>query len=138
MTPESQRIAIAEACGIELQQCVRPRQYVTADMAMDAGDRSMEGSLYSEEEWEQIEPPDYLNDLNAMHEAEKVLMEEDRSIGCSSNPSDHAPLKYDIFLMHVVCGHKGNYSPFDYFKRSTATASQRAEAFLRTLNLWKD
>jgi len=37
---------------------------VTDDMAMDAGDRSREVSINSEEEWEQIEPPDYLIDLN--------------------------------------------------------------------------
>lgn len=29
------------------------RQFVTREMAIDAGDRSMEGSLYSEEKWEQ-------------------------------------------------------------------------------------
>src|SRR5207237_96201 len=32
------------------------RQYVTRDMANDAGDPSMEGSLYSDEEWQQTAP----------------------------------------------------------------------------------
>ncbi len=32
---------------------VSSRQYVTRDMAIDAGDESLEGSLYSEDEWEQ-------------------------------------------------------------------------------------
>ncbi len=120
MTPEAQRIAIAEACGIELQRCVRPRQYVTADMAMDAGDRSMEGSLYSEEEWEQIEPPDYLNDLNAMHEAEKVLGEFGSKIWAQYARNIR---KGDIVALSGELIH--------------ATAAQRAEAFLRTLGLWK-
>ena len=32
---------------------VSERRFVTRDMASDAGDLSLEGSLYSEEEWEQ-------------------------------------------------------------------------------------
>ncbi len=32
---------------------VSSRQYVTRDMAIDAGDESLEGSLYSDDEWEQ-------------------------------------------------------------------------------------
>lgn len=34
---------------------VSSRQYVTRDMAIDAGDESLEGSLYSGDEWE-LEP----------------------------------------------------------------------------------
>jgi hypothetical protein len=33
------------------------RQYVSREMALDAGSPEMEGSLYSEEEWEQTQPP---------------------------------------------------------------------------------
>ena len=32
---------------------VSNRQHVTRDMAIDAGDESLEGSLYSDDEWEQ-------------------------------------------------------------------------------------
>lgn len=32
------------------------RRYVTRDMAIDAGDRALAGSLYSDEEWEQTSP----------------------------------------------------------------------------------
>ncbi len=53
----------------------------------------------------------YFNDLNAMHEAEKVLIGEQEAEYADS-----------------LCG---NGSVF-------ATAAQRAEAFLRTLNLWTD
>lgn len=60
--------------------------------------------------------PDYLNDLNAMHEAEKVL--------------------------HLEIGLWGGYCGFlvkdnTWFSAVGATASQRAEAFLKTLNLWE-
>lgn len=36
---------------------VSDRQYVTRDMARDAGDMALEGSLYSEEEWEPTTQP---------------------------------------------------------------------------------
>ena len=61
--------------------------------------------------------PDYLNNLNAMHEAEKVL---------------------------DIVAERGDY--WDYLSFITggedemiyATASQRAEAFLRTLDKWEE
>lgn len=34
-------------------EMVDDKRYVTLDMAIDAGDRSMEGSVYSNEQWEQ-------------------------------------------------------------------------------------
>ncbi len=52
--------------------------------------------------------PDYLNDLNAMHEAEKVLQGEQ--------------------LTEYV----------ERWVEWNSTAAQRAEAFLRTLGPWKD
>jgi nanoRNase/pAp phosphatase (c-di-AMP/oligoRNAs hydrolase) len=61
--------------------------------------------------------PDYLNDLNAMHEAEKVLTREQ--------------LDTYLYELHELIGH-------NHIERYavTATAAQRAEAFLKTLNLW--
>jgi len=59
------------------------------------------------------EPPDYLNDLNAMHEAEGFLCGEDWARYFDS-----------IRICGAACGVR-------------ATAAQRAEVFLRTLNLWK-
>lgn len=58
--------------------------------------------------------PNYYGDLNAMHEAEKVL-----------SPSQ----RVDYRLSLQFCLGKEDY---------WATAAQRAEAFLRTLNLWKE
>ena len=61
------------------------------------------------------QPPDYLNDLNAMHEAEKVL---------TSPQWD----KYTVALLFAT----------EHRMFCAATAAQRAEAFLKTLNLWTD
>lgn len=60
--------------------------------------------------------PDYCTDLNAMHEAEKVIM--------------HADLLFE-YGMHISNSHQ-----FEYLLR--ATARQRAEAFLRTLGKWEE
>jgi hypothetical protein len=56
MTPEAQRIAIAEACGW------RTKRSVTFDPSGTILPFSGPPAY-----------PDYLNDLNAMHEAEKML-----------------------------------------------------------------
>ncbi len=62
--------------------------------------------------------PDYLNDLNVMHRAEKTLIK-----------SGHSEKYYDELVSVTTC---------DRFILIHATAAQRAEAFLRTLNLWDD
>ncbi len=59
--------------------------------------------------------PDYLSDLNAMHGAEKVL-------------TDHTGYVQRLSWIVKPCD-----TPFFLLH---ATAAQRAEAFLRTLNLW--
>ena len=59
--------------------------------------------------------PDYPNDLNAMHEAERTMGDPQLWV------------EYQSYLSDVM-GHVG----WLYH----ATASQRAEAFLKTLNLW--
>jgi hypothetical protein len=86
---EEQRIAIAEACGWK------------------TGYRDPEA-------WHPL--PDYLNDLNAMHDAEKVLNEKQEDIMNST-------------LWDIMDGRKYLWH---------ATASQRAEAFLRTIGKWKE
>jgi hypothetical protein len=70
--------------------------------------------------------PDYLNDLNAMHEAEKVL-------------SDGQRMTYYGHLVSIARKSLGidpcesHYQP----KFTThATAAQRAEAFLCTVGRW--
>ncbi len=92
MTPEAQRIAIAEACGWTDTQIIDGK-------------------------YGQTDVPDYLNDLNAMHEAEQVLF----------GRNDWSSCKYDEYLDVATSSWKWN-----------ATASQRAEAFLRTIGKWEE
>lgn len=64
--------------------------------------------------------PDYLNDLNAMYGAEKILSREQR-------------WAYLDALQEIA----GKLST-DEWDAITASAIQRAEAFLKSLSLWKD
>lgn len=63
--------------------------------------------------------PDYLNSLDAMHDAEKVLsslQSDDYSLRLSRNPNGSYRYKHAMF----------------------ASAAQRAEHFLKTMGLWKE
>ena len=104
MNPEQQRVAIAEACGWKTDKrglgWLSPRGYYASE-------------------------PDYLNDLNAMHEAEKVL-------------TDEQDLEYSEALEQVVEGRYLTNNSEDMRRLRSATASQRAEAFLRTIGKWKE
>lgn len=64
--------------------------------------------------------PDYCNDLNAMNEAEKSLDDD-----CKNG--------FRLELLNVT-GSKH----FGSFEHIHATARQRAEAFLRTLDKWEE
>jgi hypothetical protein len=99
MKPEEQRIAIAEACG--WTQCQWNGAYDTLK-----GVPPIRPSLFQD-------IPDYLNDLNAMHEAEKVLTAE----------------------QIMLYAQKLHFSVWHYHKYM-ATAAQRAEAFIRTIGKW--
>jgi len=113
MNAEEQRIAIAEACGLTF-------------IVKERGDGQIE-SLTVNKHGQLINIPDYLNDLNGMHEAEKTLTQE--QISDIHNG-------YVINLKGVVM-----YSRAAKMKGGeliTSTASQRAEAFLRTLGKWKE
>ena len=69
-------------------------------------------------------PPNYCGDLNAMHEAEKVLL-ADADTG----------YEYDMELNGVCeCWEDG---VMNYMKLWHATARQRAEAFLRVVGKWR-
>mgnify|MGYP000895397431 CR=1 FL=1 len=105
MTPEAQRIAIAEACG---WTNVAPR--IVKNVKHQGDDITV--GIWSDNGW----IPDYLNDLNAMHEAEKVLNEK----------QDHI---MNDTLWDMCEGRKYLWH---------ATAAQRAEAFLRTIGKWEE
>ena len=100
MKPEAQKIAIKEACGW------RPD-------SRGLGWLSPQGCYDPE--------PDYLNDLNAMHDAEKVLS---RGVGY------HQSCGFGLYrtALAEVCDEQ---HPID------ATAAQRAEAFLRAVGKWE-
>jgi len=63
---------------------------------------------------------DPVNDLNAMHEAEKVFR--------TRHTTDFIEMRNWLF---EICGRNADFAWH-------ATAAQRAEAFLRTLGKWKD
>lgn len=106
MSPREKQIAIAKVCGWQV-------------ITDSAGTHNIPPNTSIVEFMGMGEPlldlPDYLNDLNAMHEAEKVLTEEQND-------------KYLVILSWSVV------SQAEMAHRATAT--QRAEAFGLTLNLW--
>jgi hypothetical protein len=121
MTPEEQRVAIAEACG--WTATVDDDQFWRATRA----DGSMTSDLWCSMSsvWN-VGIPDYLNDLNAMHDAEKVLGILER--GTYQN------------ILGLACGgiREDDGGHFVSHRESIhATAAQRAEAFLRTIGKWR-
>lgn len=99
MSPKAQRIAIAEACGWS-----------------DFWVGELTGVYGSNPNGSEAAVPDYINDLNAMHEAEKMLdgLQKD---------------DYSDFIKSLA---GTGFYPIH------APAAQRAEAFLRTLGKWRD
>lgn len=116
MKPDEMRIAIAEACGWTFEylgNCwsgdlysVKPPGRLKQTYTREAAIKTL---------------PDYLNDLNAMHEAEKTL--------------------YRGIEQHLYW--QGGYGKFKTILGETcdepysATAAERAEAFLRTIGKYK-
>jgi len=101
MKPEQQRIAIAEFCGWTYG--------------------NFNWFLHGENQ-DVVSCPDYLNDLNAMHEAEKLLNHEQRNTYINlldGMPDDSDPVQHD-------------------FQWCCSPAPQRAEAFLRAIGKWED
>ncbi len=75
---------------------------------------------------------DYCSDLNAMHEAEKVLDEAQvEAYGITLWTLIHPKHTIEVIT-------KGCFSGKGVFMAVHATAQQRAEAFLRTVGKWKD
>ena len=120
MKPEAQRIAIAEACGWKAWD--HPDVKSVTWKWLYPGDHVMspKGRIVP---FDDI--PDYLHDLNAMHEMEKTLTKSQR-----------VAYEGTLTAMWWACAQKGGET--SSWMHIHATAAQRAEAFLRTLNLWKD
>lgn len=111
MTPEQQRIKIAEACGI------------TEEIHNVVG-KGLVYAVKNESGLIERMVPDYLNDLNAIHEAEKVLCDAING-QCK---------KYYENLFYTLMRDGGEPSRFGMLH---ATASQRAESFLKTIGKWQ-
>ncbi len=126
MSPEKQRIAIAEVCGwqmvSEFENALheKVRQYRKTIAPED-------GVYARAMEWEL---PDYLSDLNAMHEVEGVEV---------SKNGYNFQVEYMVQLENVALRRRPNCTSLEVrFWLSVATAAQRAEAFLRTLGKWEE
>lgn len=129
MKPEEQRIAIAEACGWKHHKGEEPTYGGTFKQAgwMSPANR------FNRSDWTSKTAnglPDYLNDLNAMHEAEKLF--DDKSIDTKSLYWDY------LALIAMPEPFPGDDTFLRDYVMIRATAAQRAEAFLRTIGKWKD
>jgi hypothetical protein len=98
VSPENQRLEIAKECGYEL-----------LPIPQNAAQKTWQKHGVT------VLLPDYLNDLNAMHEAEITLTPDQK-----------------MTLITRDC--MGDRLTRTHF----ATAAQRAEAFLRTIGKWED
>lgn len=105
MTEQEQQIEIADFCGWKpIYKRIHPEMSNAGFMLDPKGNMRM--------------PPNYLHDLNAMHEAE-----------------ENAPaMKYYENLCVASCA----TILIGYRHLWHATAAQRAEALLRTIGKWKD
>lgn len=126
MTPEKQRIAIAEACGLDVSRSPNPDpadRWKTCYFTPEAA-KQRRASWPSSAVVKVI--PDYLSDLNAMHEAEQLLTDNQ----CQQHFDNLAKAtNAELETLGTVYG-------VMHFRMYNATAAQRAEAFLRTLSLW--
>ena len=102
MTNEQINAAIAEACGWK-----RKKNYWLTPEGCEA---------FS---WDIA---DYCNELNAMHEAEKVLKGYEQIA---------------TYVWHLE-NRSGDWSTDEHMMATHATARERAEAFLRTLGKWEE
>lgn len=125
LTVEEKRIKIAEALGWVKQTPENRQNQYGQDEWRKEGVRTPEG-------WDghyEHDLPWYFHDLNAMHEAEKLLPEDKRGL-------------YVEWLSGERTRSESGYIGYierpgaDFWGLAHPTAAQRAEAFGKTLNLW--
>jgi len=128
MTPKQQRIAIAEECGWKWIQTnsVAFSGLIGTDSSHSGNIRYQGTNDPSNDHLPTYGKaiPDYLTDLNAMHEAEKVLT-EGQIYSYTGNLCKLMPHTKIFPSVHV-----------SWTETVRATAAQRAEAFLRTIGKW--
>lgn len=150
MSPKKQRIAIIEALGWSKS---------SGFMEYDGGKLPWTMWNRKGQEVGDDEIPDYLNDLNAIHnDVEPLILKSTKPY--SSRVQDHEPWRYQTHLRKIVgaelreervlSGTKDEdgveivlityvYASYaESLKVIRATASQKAEAILKTLNKWEE
>ncbi len=140
MNEQEINAAIAEAVGTDKWYAVEKAGWYYRPNARGYTNRIEEAGRYTKEDARRllvrgepmsivrIPPPNYVADLNAMHEAEKLFEREESLEAFAEN------------LAVVVFGECPDallrYS--DAARLVSAKPRQRAEAFLRTLGKWRD
>jgi len=115
MKPEAQRIAIAEACGWDFDP-KQAHEWKSRGRWV-SGPNGIPAMVFRHS------IPDYLNDLNAMHDAEVL------------HKLHHYPLREAYYPKLITICDAEKATDFPLWM---ATAAQRAEAFLRTINKWEE
>jgi len=124
MKPEKQRIAIAKACGWTwTNQCPEHgKQTIKFWLNKHTGRKRYYDYLL----------PHYLDDLNDMADAEETLTGE--QLYLYGNILDRVTLPENKKEMAYIHGPEAGMYP----ELLRATATQRAEAFLRTVGRWEE
>jgi len=127
MTKEKQRIVIAEFCGAKHVQFLGKKAWTFESYP------NPENLLCPMEHGEcLIDVPNYPNDLNAMHKAEKLVI-NDSSNGHCLFGSYLKNLEIIVLRDRDIDPDPSEWNAFIAF----ATAAQRSEAFVKTLGLWE-
>ncbi len=113
MTPNEQRIAIARACGWKNFNSASHEGSIQYGQPPNAPHNS----------WEL---PNYLNDLNAIAEARKIL---------NSDQQIQFSIKVGKFVTQTL---RANQSAWMDFRLIDSSAGCQSEMFLRTLGLWQE
>jgi hypothetical protein len=114
VTDNEINVLIAEACGWKFHRRVTDtKSNVSWDVYAKDGKFA---SLMTES------LPNYCSDLNAMHEAEKMLTLEEQN----------------LYVVLLLKGGTGRGETQGCWHCLYSIARQRAEAFLRTISKWKD
>jgi len=125
MNLDAQRIAIAEACGWIREYAEEP-MWNTSLNSYNGGYEPVKTVLFGRFKKRVLASnlPDYINDLNTMHEAEKMMTED----------------QWLYYTVNVLLAAKDGSFVIDKNMKTMAhaTAAQRAEAFLRTIGKWED
>lgn len=116
MSPEAQQIAIAEWCGCKLTQIADGTKFSNPEEPLMV-------QRWVNEKLNRVDRklPDYLNDLNAIHEAEEKLTDGE----------------YNHHFIHYLDDTQAR--TLEHRNRCvSATAAQRAEALLRAIGRWTE